>query len=71
MASREENRPEKRLTMAQMKQRKAEMVLRLSVAVLVPVLPMRNFTAFPQYMLSTCVLPEYIQGAHIGSVRPT
>ena len=74
MASREEKSIEKRLTLAERKQRKAEMVLRLSVSlvtVLIPALPMCDFTVFPQYILSATLPTKYIQGLHIGSVRPT
>jgi len=61
-------------TLAQRKQRKADMIKRLSDEGLTcpatPTLPMCNFAAFPQYIRSHSIAAEYVQEALIGVVRP-
>ena len=74
MESIERKSSEESPTLAERKQRKAEFIRRLSenhVVVATSALPWCDFKAFPQYMLSTFLASEYVQGKHIGSVRPT
>jgi len=73
MESIERKSSEESPTLAERKQRKAEFIRRLSEnhMVATSALPWCDFKAFPQYMLSATLPTKYIQGLHIGSVRPT
>lgn len=74
MGSQARKSTEERPNLEKRKQRRAELIQRLSekhIIVATPTLPCYDFKAFPHNMLSTTGPSEYIQGVHIGSVRLT
>jgi hypothetical protein len=72
MGSKDKNQCESCTNLEERKQRRANMQQRLAVALIIkpmPAVTRYDFKAFPQYMLSTSLVSEYVQERLIGAVK--